>query len=199
MTQSVKSGAADADSSAELRKPVSSIVVMGVSGCGKSLIGQRVAQALGLLFLEGDAFHNADNVARMSRGVALTDADRAGWLQALAHRLRDARRDAAPVVLSCSALKRRYRDVLRQGDPDLRFVYLGGPRALIEKRMRARDDHFMPVALLDSQFRDLEPPTVDERALTMGIDAPPDRIVARVLEGLSVEARSHPVPQRISS
>ncbi len=113
-------------------------VVMGVSGCGKSEIGARLAAELGQPFLEGDSFHPAENVAKMSAGIPLNDDDRAGWLLTLQGKIRAAAQRGEGLVLSCSSLKRRYRDLLRQADPDLRFAHLSGDRAVIEGRMRAR-------------------------------------------------------------
>ncbi len=161
-----------------------SLVVMGVAGCGKSLIAERLALALGAQALEGDSFHPPENIARMSAGVALTDADRAGWLARLAERLAAGREAGQRLVLSCSALKRRYRDQLRAGDPDLVFVCLHGARALIESRMAARTHHFMPVSLLDSQLRDLELPQSDERAVLCNLAATPEQLVAQILSAL---------------
>lgn len=161
------------------------LVVMGVAGCGKSLIGERLAACLGAESLEGDAFHPPENIARMSQGIALTDADREGWLAILAERLAASRQAGRRVVLSCSALKRSYRDRLRQGDADLMFVCLHGERALIEARMARRTHHFMPLSLLDSQFRDLELPQADERALLCNIAATPDTLVAQICAALT--------------
>src|SRR5688572_31225487 len=110
-------------------------VVMGVSGAGKSLIGAGFARELGVEFVEGDAYHPAENVERMARGIALTDEDRAGWLRSLAARIRDARTAGTGLVMSCSALKRSYRDILRSGSRDLRFVFLRGERSLIAERL----------------------------------------------------------------
>ncbi len=160
------------------------LVVMGVCGCGKSSVGERLAAALGAAFVEGDAFHPPENVARMSAGIALSDADREGWLDALAARLAEGVRSGERLVLSCSALKRRYRDRLRQGDPGLVFVHLRGDRALISERMASRPGHFMPTMLIDSQFRDLEPPQADEAAIECDIRAAPEHLVERVLEVL---------------
>ena len=114
-----------------------SLVVMGVSGSGKSRVGRLLAAVLGATFLEGDGFHPPENIARMSAGIALTDADRAGWLAAIAARLGEARQRGEAVVVACSALKRRYRDLLRDADPDLVFVYLSGDRELIDRRLHA--------------------------------------------------------------
>jgi carbohydrate kinase (thermoresistant glucokinase family) len=157
------------------------VVVMGVCGCGKSTVGERLARELGALFIEGDAFHPPANVARMAAGIALTDADRQGWLEALAAQLADARRAGRSVVLACSALKRRYRDVLRLGAPDLRVVHLAGDRAMLAVRLAARQGHYMPASLLDSQLATLETPDPDERAVTLDAGAPTDTLVQSAL------------------
>jgi gluconokinase len=157
-------------------------VVMGVSGCGKSTIGAALAASLTLPFLEGDQFHPAGNVAKMSAGIPLDDDDRVGWLQALAAEIGQARERGAGLVLSCSALKRRYRDVLRQADPGLRFVHLQGPAVLIAERMAQRTDHYMPPSLLDSQLRDLEPLQDDEAGMRLDITLPPAVLVTRITE-----------------
>lgn len=156
-------------------------VVMGVSGCGKSDIGQLLASARGIPFVEGDAWHTPQNVAKMAAGIPLTDADRAAWLATL----RDQIAGSAALVLSCSALKRRYRAVLREADPGLFFVELDGPRALIEERMRARTGHFMPASLLESQLRDLEPLQADERGLRVAITDTPAAITHTILASFS--------------
>jgi gluconokinase len=150
---------------------------MGVSGSGKSLIGALLARALDIEFAEGDTFHSAENVARMSAGIPLTDEDRQAWLAAIATRL-DAARAEPGLVVSCSALKRRYRDVLRAGRADVQFVSLEGSRALLEQRLADRRGHFMPSSLLDSQLAILEPPAPDEHAWACDIREPPEVIVA---------------------
>jgi gluconokinase len=155
-------------------------VVMGVSGCGKSTVGRALAAANGVPFVEGDQFHPQANVDKMSAGIALNDDDRAGWLLTLQAQIRDAQQRDAGLVISCSALKRRYRDLLRQGDPALRFAHLNGPKELIAARMQARVDHYMPTSLLDSQFRDLEPLQADEAGLTLNIEIPPDELVTQI-------------------
>lgn len=160
------------------------VVVMGVCGCGKSTVGERLARELGALYIEGDAFHPPANVARMAAGIALTDADRQGWLEALAAQLADARRAGRSVVLACSALKRRYRDVLRLGAPDLRVVHLAGDRAMLAARLAARQGHYMPASLLDSQLATLETPDPDERAVTLDAGAPTDTLVQSALTQL---------------
>jgi gluconokinase len=155
-------------------------VVMGVSGCGKSTVGQALAERHGVPFAEGDQFHPAANVAKMSAGMPLNDEDRAGWLLALQARIREARQQGTGLVVSCSALKRRYRDLLRAGDPALRFAHLSGPKELIAGRMATRVDHYMPTSLLDSQFRDLEPLQPDEAGLTLDIETPPADLVTQI-------------------
>lgn len=157
------------------------MVVMGVSGCGKSDIGQRLATALGLPFVEGDAWHSPDNIAKMAAGIPLTDDDRAVWLATLRGQIAN----SEALVLSCSALKRRYRDLLREGDPALFFIELDGSRALIEDRMRARRGHFMPTSLLDSQFRDLEPLQSDEAGLRVDISGSLASITEAILADLN--------------
>jgi gluconokinase len=155
-------------------------VVMGVSGCGKSTVGQALATANGVGFVEGDQFHPEANVAKMSAGVALNDDDRADWLLTLQAQIREAHERGEGLVISCSALKRRYRDLLREGDPALRFAHLNGPKELIASRMQARVGHYMPTSLLDSQFRDLEPLQADEAGITLDIRIPPDDLVTQI-------------------
>ena len=152
-------------------------VVMGVAGSGKSLIGAALAHALGVRFVEGDDFHTAENIAKMSAGIPLTDEDRSGWLRALASRLRYASDADAGVVIACSALKRSYRDVLRSGAPDVQFIYLEGSRRLIAARLAKRGGHFMRASMLDSQIAILEEPTADERVWVCDVALPPQRIV----------------------
>ena len=154
-------------------------VIMGVSGSGKSLIGATLARELDIAFVEGDGLHPPVNVRRMAAGTPLTDDDRRGWLIAIAARLREAKRAGVGLVVSCSALKRSYRDLLRSvGEADARFVYLAGPRALIAERLAQRRGHFMPPSLLDSQLAILEEPSPDEDAWVCDIRDAPDTIVA---------------------
>lgn len=162
-------------------------VVMGVSGCGKSEIGARLAAALGVPFLEGDTFHPQANVAKMSAGMPLDDDDRAGWLLTLQGKIQAAKQRGEGLVLSCSSLKRRYRDLLRQADPQLRFAHLDGERAVIEGRMRARSGHYMPTSLLDSQLRDLEPLQADEDGLRLDLTLSPDQLVSLILQHLKTQ------------
>lgn len=156
-------------------------VVMGVSGCGKSTIGQALASASAVSFVEGDQFHPPANVTKMSAGMALNDDDRADWLLALQGKLGEARQAGVGLVLSCSSLKRRYRDLLRSADPALHFAHLSGARELIAGRMLARVGHYMPPSLLDSQFNDLQPLQADEAGITLVITAPPEQLVAQIL------------------
>ncbi len=158
---------------------------MGVSGSGKSLVGAVLATALRVDFVEGDGYHPAENVRRMAAGIPLTDEDRAGWLRALATRIRESRDAGRGLVLTCSALKRAYRDVLRSGAPDLQLVFLRGPRTLIAERLASRSGHFMPVSLLDSQFATLEEPSSDEGAWVCDINESPESIVDAVLARVS--------------
>jgi gluconokinase len=154
-------------------------VIMGVSGSGKSLIGAMLARELGLEFVEGDDLHPPDNVKRMAAGIPLTDDNRRGWLNRIADRLGDAKRAGIGLVVSCSALKRIYRDLLRSvGSADVRFVYLAGSHELLVTRLATRRGHFMPPSLLESQMAILEEPSPDEHAWVCDIRETPDAIVA---------------------
>jgi len=154
---------------------------MGVSGSGKSLIGAALARALRIDFVEGDEYHPAENVERMSSGVPLTDDDRVRWLRSLAMRIREAREADTGLVMSCSALKRSYRDVLRAEAGELRFVFLRGTRALLAERLAERRGHFMPPSLLDSQFATLQEPSPDEEAWVCDIRESPQDLVAALV------------------
>lgn len=157
-------------------------VIMGVAGSGKSHIGAALAQKLGMIYLDGDDFHPSANVDKMSRGEALTDEDRWPWLEIVGDVLAKAQDST---IVGCSALKRRYRDRIRAATPDAVFIYLDGDRDLIAKRMGARDGHFMPLSLLDSQFAALERLAQDEAHVSVGIDATPDQIVADIANALA--------------
>lgn len=157
------------------------VVVMGVSGCGKTTVGRLLAQHLGVPFIEGDELHPARNVELMASGIALTDEDRSGWLDAVAAEL--ARRPQGAVA-SCSALRRRYRDRLRRAVPDLRFVHLQGDRTVLEGRLSKRRGHYMPASLLDSQLQTLEPPSADEQPLELDITEPPEILARRAAHSL---------------
>jgi gluconokinase len=139
-------------------RPPLAVVVMGVSGCGKTAVGSRLAQRLNARFIDADDLHPPANVEKMRAGIPLGDADRAPWLALLNARLREAVAAGEPVVLACSALKQRYRDALAAGVPELRFVHLAGIREIIAARLAARQHRYMPASLLDSQFSTLEPP-----------------------------------------
>jgi len=155
-------------------------VVMGVAGSGKSTIGRALADEAGAEFLEGDKFHPEANIAKMSRGEPLTDADRWPWLDRLAGELARARAAGRSVVLASSALKRSYRDRLRRGAPDLRLVYLKGDKAVIADRLRARKNHFMPPGLLDSQFAALEEPGLEESPIVIDVTPPLEIVMGRL-------------------
>ncbi len=164
------------------------LVIMGVSGCGKSSVGQQLAKHFGCDFLEGDSLHSPDNVARMTSGTPLSDEDRAVWLDAIAQGLRNLLPDEG-LVVACSALKRTYRDRLRLACPALRFVHLHGARAVLARRMQRRQGHYMPPSLLDSQLETLEPPGADEHAITVNIAEPVSSLVAHVAKLLAQPAQ----------
>lgn len=177
-----------------MTRPRGQIVVMGVSGCGKSTTGAALAQALGWPFIEGDGFHPPGNLAKMAAGVALEDADRAPWLRALAQEL--ARRDGLGqgVVLGCSALKRAYRDILRGGAPRLGFLHLHGSQGLLEQRLAQRAGHFFPPRLLQSQLAALEMLAPDEDGTVIDLGLPVAGQVAQALRWLGVDAQP-PLPR----
>jgi carbohydrate kinase (thermoresistant glucokinase family) len=158
------------------------LVVMGVSGCGKSTVAGLLAGRLGWDYEDGDDLHPAENVAKMAAGVPLDDDDRWPWLERVAAWIREHTGADRPGVVTCSALKRSYRD--RLSGPDVTFVFLHGSKQLIASRLAMRHGHYMPPALLDSQFATLEPPGPDEQAMTIEIDVPAaaqvDEIVARL-------------------
>ncbi|HME37933.1 MAG TPA: gluconokinase [Steroidobacteraceae bacterium] len=167
------------------------IVVMGVSGSGKTTVARLLAEQLSCSMLEGDSLHSAENIRRMAAGTALGDSDRGDWLASIAQRIAAASRDGRALVVSCSALKRRYRDILRQAEPRLLFVHLTGSKGLIRQRLSQRHDHFMSPALLDSQFDALELPGLDELVISADIAQSPARIVASVLARLPSSAAGH--------
>lgn len=164
------------------------VVLMGVSGCGKSTVGEGLAGRLGWSFLEGDSLHPPANVAKMAAGQPLCDQDREGWLDSLADRLAQARLASQGLVVSCSALKRTYRDRLRQGDPDALFVHLAGSRELIAQRLAERTHLYMPASLLDSQLADLQPPLADEQAMHLSVAQSPSRLIDAIAQHLQAQA-----------
>lgn len=155
---------------------------MGVAGSGKTLIGSTFARHLGLDFIDGDAFHPAENVRKMAAGIPLDDEDRVDWLRALAAQIGKASDSGAGLVVACSALKRSYRDLLRGAAPELQLIFLEGPRGLIAKRIEGRRGHYMPVSLLDSQFATLEEPAPDEYAWVCDASRSPEEIVSDLLD-----------------
>ncbi len=168
------------------------IVVMGVSGSGKTTVASRLAERLHWRFAEADEFHPAANIAKMRAGIPLTDEDRAPWLDAIAAWIDAIRAANQHGVVTCSALKRAYRERLAHGHDDVRFVYLQGDRDLVAERVRGRKGHYMPLALLESQFDTLEEPGADENTLAVSIDAPPDEIVAAIVAALALEVSPLP-------
>lgn len=162
------------------------IVVMGVSGCGKTSVAEGLAAALPAAFIEGDSLHPAANVEKMSKGIPLDDEDRWPWLDTIGRAMAETLNDGKSVVVSCSALKKSYRDRLRQAaGGTLAFVFLKGSRDLLMTRMAARRDHFMPVSLLDSQLATLEDPSGEPGVVTVDIDASVEAIVADAFDGLA--------------
>jgi gluconokinase len=154
---------------------------MGVSGSGKTTVGELLARRLGVEYADADDFHSDECRGKLASGVPLTDSDREPWLRSIANWLRE--HDSG--VVTCSALKRRYRDVLRQAAPDCVFLYCAGSLQLISERMAHRQHHFMPASLLQSQFDELEPPDADENAVTADIAHPPDVIVDHFIAAVS--------------
>lgn len=167
-------------------------VVMGVSGSGKTTVSLLLVRALCCKLLEGDDLHPRENIEKMHEGIPLTDADRLPWLQKIAQEIECWRERSGSGVLSCSALKRSYRDIIIGGRPDVTLIYLKGSRDLIRRRMAARHGHFMPLGLLDSQFADLEEPTGDEHPITVDVAGTPAEIVAEILRQLKLRAGDDP-------
>jgi gluconokinase len=177
-----------ADITATASKPVTStavLIVMGVSGSGKSTIGGLLASKLHWEFEDADWFHPASNIEKMHKGVPLTDDDRFPWLNAVAAWIDATRQSGGHGVLACSALKRRYRDILIGDRNDVRLVYLQGDEALISRRIATRQEHFMPSSLLHSQFEALEEPGPDESPVVVSIEPTPREIVSRVVSALT--------------
>ena len=161
------------------------LVVMGVQGSGKSTSGRAIAQALSLPFIDGDDLHPVSNKDKMASGHPLTDEDRKPWLEAIGKALADGLARGESTVIACSALKRRYRDLIRSFAPDTRFVHLAGNRGLIAERLTHREHEYMPPTLLDSQFETLEPLEADEAGIPVDISLTPPEIGAFVAEALT--------------
>ena len=175
----------------DARRPVI-VVVMGVSGSGKSVVGSALADALGGRFAEGDRFHPPENIGRMSAGLPLRDEDRWGWLDAIAVEIGEAERHGETLVVACSALKRVYRDRLRLASRHLSFVYLEIGREAAAARVAARKGHFMPASLIDSQFAALELPAPDEGALKLDATRDPDELAASAASAILRSAPPFP-------
>jgi 6-phosphogluconolactonase len=159
-------------------------VVMGVSGSGKTTIGKELALRLGIVFLDGDDFHSRASIDKMGAGQALTEENRRPWLAAIADEIDVKAASGTSVVIACSALKRAYRDVLRHGRPDVKFIYLRVSRAILERRLETRDGHFMPAALLGSQIETLEEPSPPEQALIIDANETVNRTVDAIMDKL---------------
>jgi gluconokinase len=172
------------------------LIVMGVSGSGKSTIADRLAKRLRWTFEDGDKFHPASNVAKMSAGHPLTDEDRWPWLQAIADEIDRVCKAGQHAVIACSALKRAYRDILVHGRTDVRMVFLNGTQELIASRLAQRKGHFMPPGLLASQFNTLEPPDRSEKPVIVSIDASVDAIVDDILRQLNLTPAERGTPRR---
>lgn len=163
------------------------VILMGVSGSGKTTVGKLLAQRLGAHFLDADDFHPEDNIRKMRGGIALDDADRKPWLEQLKTELRNHESRGNSVVLACSALKRSYRDQLRQGLQDVRVVYLRGTRALLAARLAGREGHYMPPTLLDSQLDTLEEP---RNAITIDVSGTPEGATEAICQVLEAGKRT---------
>lgn len=169
------------------------IVLMGVSGCGKTIVGRCLAGGLGVAFTDADDLHPVANVQKMTAGTPLTDADRGPWLDAVAGEMA-ASAGGRGLVIACSALKRAYRDRLRRVAPDLMLVWLTGPASLIRNRLASRTGHFMPADLLESQLAALEPPTADERPIVADITSPPEETAAWIAARANLPFRADRLP-----
>ncbi|OUE19792.1 Thermoresistant gluconokinase [Clavibacter michiganensis] len=164
------------------------VVVMGISGSGKTTIATALAERLGWTFAEADEFHSEANVAKMSAGTPLTDDDRWPWLEAMRDWMGGEARAGRSTVVTCSALKRSYRDLLDSAEGDVRFVHLSGDTELIRERMKTRSGHFMPASLLPSQISTLEPLDDGERGLTLENTGTPDEVTTRIVDELGLVA-----------
>jgi gluconokinase len=181
---------------ADAGKAPCALVVMGVSGSGKSTIADKLAERLDWGFEDGDRFHPASNVAKMSAGQPLTDEDRWPWLRAIAEEIDRVCEAGEQAVIACSALKRAYRDILVHERNDVRIVYLDGTQQLVADRLSQRKGHFMPPGLLASQFKTLEPPEQNENPVTVSIDASVDAIVDDIIRQLGLHPAASGTPRR---
>jgi gluconokinase len=181
---------------ADAGKAPCALVVMGVSGSGKSTIADKLAERLDWTYEDGDRFHPASNVAKMSAGHPLTDEDRRPWLQAIADEIDRVCEAGEQAVIACSALKRVYRDILVHKRNDVRIVYLDGTQQLIADRLSQRKGHFMPPGLLASQFKTLEPPDTSENPVTVSIDASVETIVDDIVHQLIPGPADSAAPRR---
>jgi gluconokinase len=170
----------------DLRSGTRHVVVMGVSGCGKTTVAHGIAAATGLLFAEADDFHSRANVEKMRAGTPLVDDDRWPWLHDLAAWMAERAAEGRSTVIACSALKRAYRDVLASGPPTIDFVHLDGSVAVIRERLAARSGHYMPASLLDSQVATLEPLEADESGIVLDVALAPEELVAQAVRGLDL-------------
>ena len=168
----------------DLRSGTRHVVVMGVSGCGKTTVAHGIAAATGLLFAEADDFHSRANVEKMRAGTPLVDDDRWPWLHDLAAWMAERAEEGRSTVIACSALKRAYRDVLASGPPTLDFVHLDGHVEVIRERLASRSGHYMPASLLDSQVATLEPLQPDESGIELDVALPPEELVDLAVRGL---------------
>jgi gluconokinase len=166
--------------------PLSVVLIMGVTSSGKSTVGEGLAERLGWVFRDADSFHPPENVAKMSSGQPLNDDDRKPWLQAIAHFIDEAGAQNNPAVVTCSALKRAYREVIVGSRQHVALVHLVGDKQLIAARMAARKNHFMPTSLLDSQFATLEAPQDDENPFRVAIDQQPAVMIQTIVDGLKL-------------
>lgn len=165
------------------------IIVMGVTGCGKSSLGREIARSLDAPFLEGDEFHPKANIAKMSAGIPLTDEDRAGWLDLLAQEIGQRAQTGSSVVMSCSALKKKYRTQLNDASgQDILYVFMDGPKEVIASRLARRKGHYMPPSLLDSQLEALDPPGDDEHVIRVDLRKTIAEMLSNVMDDLKVSA-----------
>jgi gluconokinase len=169
------------------RQRLTSLVLMGVAGVGKSSVLAALEQRLGWPALEGDSLHPPQNAAKMAAGIPLTDEDREPWLAAVSEWIAERERSRASSIVTCSALRRRYRDVLRRGHPWVWFVHLDAPADVLLRRIQGRTGHFMPASMLESQLATLEPLEADEPGTTIPALAPPTELATRIAEELRLD------------